>query len=81
MNRILTTAALALALGAVASSHANAQSQGGLDYHKATGFEQTKATCEFFADSLRGPGNMPYWGAQHARAYDQCMTLQGYARN
>jgi hypothetical protein len=80
MNRIFATAALALALGAVAS-HANAQSYGGSDYHKATTFEQTKAACEFFADSLRGPGNMPYWGAQHARAYDQCMTLHGYARN
>jgi hypothetical protein len=63
----------AIMLGATAA-HAE-------DYHKATTFEQTKAACEFFADSLRGPGNMPYWGAQHARAYDQCMTLHGYARN
>ena len=36
----------AIMLGATAA-HAE-------DYHKATTFEQTKAACEFFADSLRG---------------------------
>ena len=50
MDRILA-AALALALSAAASSHANAETYGGSDYHKATAFEQAKATCELIADS------------------------------
>jgi hypothetical protein len=74
MTKILLAACAALALGAV---DANAQSA---DYHKASPLEQAKAACEIYADTYRGTQTMP-WGAQHARAYDSCMTLRGYARN
>ena len=73
MKKLLLAACAALALGAV---DANAQS----DYHKASPLEQAKAACEIYADTYRGTQTMP-WGAQHARAYDLCMTLRGYARN
>jgi hypothetical protein len=65
-------------------------------YHRATGYEQTKAACELFADSQPRPGffvagNQNFVGAstfaygvgsliRHARSYDQCMTLHGYVK-
>jgi hypothetical protein len=66
-------------------------------YHQASGFEQVKAQCELIANGLQpSPGfvmGSPEFvaGASigsgigglivHARNYDNCMTLKGYAKN
>jgi hypothetical protein len=66
-------------------------------YHRASGFEQVKAQCELVANGLQpSPGfvmGSPEFvaGASigsgigglivHARNYDNCMTLKGYAKN
>jgi hypothetical protein len=66
-------------------------------YHKANGFEQTKAYCELMANQLQ-PGGGFVFGPPgfvagsllgsairsqitHAQNYDNCMVLRGYARN
>jgi hypothetical protein len=70
---------------------------GSSGYHRASGFEQVKAACEAYADSVSpayiSPGsndlnsNIAELGktvgswAGHSRAYDHCMVAQGYVRN
>jgi hypothetical protein len=75
MKTTLAIMFTAIAFSAPAVNHAHAA-----DYHKASPLEQTKAACEIYADTYRGAQTMT-WGAQHARAYDSCMTLRGYAGN
>ena len=85
-NRIkqtaLTNAFTFMAFGGVA--HAND------GYRRATGFEQIKSECEFFAceffadQAVFAAGNRVGWVVQpmyHARAFDQCMMAKGYARD
>jgi hypothetical protein len=74
-RKVDTVRKLILAAVMVGAAAAHAE-----DYHKATALEQAKAACEIYADTYKGANTMP-WGAQHARAYDSCMTLRGYARN
>jgi hypothetical protein len=66
-------------------------------YHKASGFEQTKAYCELVANGLQPGGGFAIGspafvaGAAiggairgaivHAQNFDNCMVLKGYARN
>lgn len=66
-------------------------------YHQASGFEMVKAQCELVANGLQpSPGFVMgsqafVAGASigsgigglivHARNYDNCMTLHGYAKN
>jgi hypothetical protein len=66
-------------------------------YHQASGFEMVKAQCELVANGLQpSPGFVMgsqafVTGAAigsgigglivHARNYDNCMTLHGYAKN
>ena len=54
-------------------------------YRRASGFEQTKSECEFFADqAVFAAGDKVGFFVQpmyHARAFDQCMMAKGYARN
>jgi hypothetical protein len=81
MKTVLLAAAL---VAGVTAAHADG-------YHKASGFEQTKAYCELMANQLQ-PGYFafgvgPMLGAAirsqitHAQNYDNCMVLKGYARN
>jgi hypothetical protein len=65
-------------------------------YRKATGFEQVKAKCELVADGMVQPddpyyGDPKYAGfstfgsaiggaIRHARDYDNCMVLHGFAK-
>jgi hypothetical protein len=74
----------------IAAPIGNAHAEEG--YHRATGFEQVKAACELMADGA-GAGSFAFGNAgfmlgvgirrsiDHARAYDNCMVLKGYARN
>jgi opacity protein-like surface antigen len=66
-------------------------------YHRASGFEQTKAQCELTANSMPRPGyfamgSPTFVGAsslgygvgsmiRHAQDYNNCMTLHGYVHN
>jgi hypothetical protein len=51
-------------------------------YHRSTGLEQAKAYCEVFANGAQ-PNDAGLIAAYmiHARNYDSCMVLKGYARN
>jgi hypothetical protein len=92
MRKVIIIGALLGTLGATQNAHAV---EGG--YHAASKFEQVKAACELTADGLRdgmgiiigsdqmvaattfgrGLGSL----IKHARDYDSCMTLHGYAKN
>jgi hypothetical protein len=75
MKALLIAAALAVATPAVAAD----------GYHKATSFEQAQAYCELAANSLPEPRWSGVLGATigsavvHAKNYERCMTLKGYA--
>jgi hypothetical protein len=51
------------------------------DYHRATALEQAKAYCEVFANQVQTPAGLIAGYAIHAKNYDSCMVLKGYARN
>jgi hypothetical protein len=87
MKTVLIAAALVVG---VTAAHADG-------YHKASGFEQTKAYCELMANQLQ-PGGGFVMGSPafvggamigsairsqitHAQNYDNCMVLKGYAKN
>jgi hypothetical protein len=88
----LTTAAFAalVMVAPIGNAHADG-------YRAATTLEQVKAQCELVADGMVQPedpyyGDPKYAGfstfgsaiggaIRHARDYDNCMTLHGYAKN
>lgn len=92
----LTTAAFAalVMIAPIGNAHA-APGDGG--YHQASGFEQVKAECELVANGLQPSPGFAIGSAEfvagheigatigglivHARNYDNCMTLHGYAKN
>jgi hypothetical protein len=65
-------------------------------YRRATPFEQVKARCELTADALRDGGGFAFGSPEfvagqqigrglgslmkHARDYDNCMVLHGFAK-
>jgi hypothetical protein len=87
MKTVLIAAALVVG---VTAAHADG-------YHKASGFEQTKAYCELVANGLQTSGGFvmgspafvggamlgsAIGGAiRHAQNYDSRMVLKGYAKN
>ena len=68
----LTIAFIFMAFGGVARADEG--------YRRASGFEQTKSECEFFADqAVFAAGDKVGFFVQpmyHARAFDQCMMAK-----
>ena len=75
----------AIAFSASPQNHAHERHAAG--YHKANGFEQVQAYCELAANGLPQPQWHSVIGVTigsivvHAKNYEHCMTVMGYAHN
>ena len=83
MKTTLAIMFAAIAFSAPAVNHAHAAA----GYHKANGFEQVQAYCELAANGLPQPQWHSVIGVTigsivvHAKNYEHCMTVMGYAHN